>query len=137
MLKLIFYFAKILCFRGTPSLNCYAIILKLLQIVGNIILYSSKNFRSTAQKLRSAGIFKFHSFLLKSLMCEPLKRVFSQLVRLLLFAHFIKSLLCSRNQGSHKSQEQLSDLKERCAQLWKTWIKCICQFNSISNIHCE
>ena len=35
-----------------------------------------------------------------------------------IFAHFIKSILCSRNKGSLKSEEQLSDLKERCAQLW-------------------
>ena len=34
-----------------------------------------------------------------------------------LLALFLKSLLCSRNQGSLKSKERLSDFKERCAQL--------------------
>ena len=37
-------------------------------------------------------------------------------VRLLLFALFLKLLIRSVNQGSLKSEERLSDFKERCAQ---------------------
>ena len=42
---------------------------------------------------------------------------FDFVTSLILFALFLKSLIRSRNQGLLKSEEQLSDLKERCAQL--------------------
>jgi len=38
-------------------------------------------------------------------------------VRSLRFALFVKERHCSQNQGSLKSEERLSDFKERCAQL--------------------
>ena len=38
-------------------------------------------------------------------------------VRSLRFALFVKERHRSQNQGSFKSEEQLSDFKERCAQL--------------------
>ena len=38
-------------------------------------------------------------------------------VRSLRFALFVKERHRSQNQGSRKSEEQLSDFKERCAQL--------------------
>ena len=39
-------------------------------------------------------------------------------VRFLRFSLFVKERHRSQNQGSLKSEERLSDFKERCAQLW-------------------
>ena len=39
-------------------------------------------------------------------------------VRSVRFALSLKEGHCSQNEGSLKSEERLSDFKERCAQLW-------------------
>ena len=46
-------------------------------------------------------------------------------VRSLRFALFVKERHCSQNEGSLKSEERLSNFKERCAQLCLFYIKII------------
>jgi len=56
------------------------------------------------------------SFVLISLMSKPL-RIWIMSVRLSLFALFLIERHRSQNEGSLKSEERLSDFKERCTQL--------------------
>ena len=68
-------------------------------------------------------IFMLFSTILTALFCPYIahERTAQNLilsVRSLRFALFVKERHRSRNQGSLKSEERLSDFKERCAQLW-------------------